>query len=43
MGDPSKAEKILGWRHTTPFAKLVEDMMSSDLELLKNEGYQGQV
>ncbi|MDP6643857.1 MAG: GDP-mannose 4,6-dehydratase [Rhodospirillales bacterium] len=43
LGDPSKAEKILGWRHTTPFAKLVEDMMSSDLELLKNEGYQGQV
>ena len=39
LGDPSKAAKALGWRHTTPFAKLVEDMMTSDLALLKQEGY----
>lgn len=39
LGDPSKAAKALGWSHTTPFTKLVEDMMTSDLELLKQEGY----
>ena len=39
LGDPAKAAKELGWKHTTPFSKLVEDMMASDLELLKNEGY----
>jgi GDPmannose 4,6-dehydratase len=39
LGDPAKAAKELGWRHTTPFSKLVEDMMASDLELLKQEGY----
>ena len=39
LGDPSKAAKALGWTQTTPFAKLVEDMMASDLKLLKQEGY----
>lgn len=39
LGDPSKAAKALGWSHTTPFTKLVEDMMTSDLKLLKQEGY----
>lgn len=39
LGDPSKATMALGWTHTTPFNKLVEDMMASDLKLLKQEGY----
>ena len=36
LGDPRKAEKILGWkRNKTPFKKLVNILVSSDLERLK--------
>lgn len=38
LGDPSKAERVLGWKHTTPFPKLVKDMVQADFELLKNGG-----
>ena len=37
LGDPSKAREKLGWTHTTGFAALVEDMVDSDLELLRVE------
>ena len=39
LGDPAKAKDALGWSHTTPFSKLVEDMVASDVALLKEEGY----
>ena len=35
LGDPSKAKRLLGWEHTTSFAELVEDMVISDLALIK--------
>jgi GDPmannose 4,6-dehydratase len=33
-GDPSKAERELGWRPTTPFEELIQLMTRADLELL---------
>lgn len=32
IGDPSKAEKILGWKSKTKFERLVEIMIDADLE-----------
>ena len=37
-GDASKAHKVLGWKHTTPFEDLAREMVRSDLELMKREG-----
>ncbi len=37
LGDPSKAHAVLGWRHTTPFAELVRDMVAADLALMRQE------
>ena len=37
LSDPSKAKEKLGWSHTTQFADLVKDMVTSDLELIENE------
>ena len=31
LGDPSKARTVLGWRHRTSFAELVDEMMEHDL------------
>ena len=31
LGDPSKAKRILGWEHKTPFRTLVSEMVASDL------------
>ncbi len=45
LGDPSKAEQLLGWKPLIRFNELVAEMMRSDLEeakrddLLKREGY----
>ena len=36
LGDPSKAKKVLGWEHTTPFRQLVSEMLASD-----RRGFQG--
>ncbi len=36
LGDPSKALKKLGWKHSTPFKQLVSEMCAADFELLKN-------
>ncbi|UZO81465.1 GDP-mannose 4,6-dehydratase [Aquimarina sp. ERC-38] len=37
IGDPSKAEKKLGWKATHSLSDLVADMMKSDLELMKKD------
>ncbi len=37
LGDPSKARRILGWKHTVTFSELVSDMMDSDLEVMAKE------
>ena len=38
LGDPSKAFKTLGWKHTTTFPQLVSDMVASDLKVTKTRG-----
>jgi GDPmannose 4,6-dehydratase len=38
LGDASKAETVLGWRHRTPFRELVREMVESDLQVLSKEG-----
>lgn len=35
IGDPSKAREKLGWRHTTSFESLVQEMVEADLVKLK--------
>ena len=35
LGDPSKAEKMLGWQATTKFEKLVAEMVQADLASAK--------
>ncbi|MGC2855613.1 GDP-mannose 4,6-dehydratase [Novispirillum sp. DQ9] len=37
LGDPSKAHRVLGWKHTTPFRQLVSEMVASDLEIVRAE------
>jgi GDPmannose 4,6-dehydratase len=37
LGDPSKAERELGWRRKVPFARLVERMVEADLDRMKKE------
>jgi len=37
LADPSKAKDVLGWSHTMSFKDLVEDMMTSDLDLVTQE------
>jgi len=37
LGDPSKAEKVLGWTREIPFQELVFRMVDHDLELVKKE------
>jgi GDPmannose 4,6-dehydratase len=38
LGDPSKAQRELGWRHTTPFKALVKEMVAADIAILKRNG-----
>lgn len=38
LGDPTKAEKKLGWKREITFDELVERMVRNDLELLKKQG-----
>lgn len=35
LGSPRKAEKILGWKRTYSFEALVEEMVLSDIELVR--------
>lgn len=37
LGDPGKAEKILGWTATTTLAEMVTEMMESDLKVVQEE------
>ncbi|MQX37099.1 GDP-mannose 4,6-dehydratase [Roseospira navarrensis] len=37
LGDPSKAQAELGWRHTTTFPELVRDMVTADLDIVRKE------
>ena len=37
LGDPSKAEKTLGWKREINFSELVERMVKNDLQLVQNE------
>jgi len=37
LGDPSKARRVLGWKHTVTFPELVADMLKSDLEVVAKE------
>jgi GDPmannose 4,6-dehydratase len=37
VGDPAKAEKVLGWKRDVEFAELVEMMVESDLDLLRRQ------
>jgi GDPmannose 4,6-dehydratase len=37
IGDASKAQRVLGWKATTPFDVLVKDMVMADLELVQRE------
>jgi GDPmannose 4,6-dehydratase len=37
LGDPSNAQSVPGWKHTTSFQQLVADMMDSDLKVVPAE------
>lgn len=37
LGDPSKAKRVLGWEHKTPFAEMVKEMVASDLKIIADE------
>jgi GDPmannose 4,6-dehydratase len=37
LSDPTKAKNVLGWSHTTSFKELVDDMLESDLKIVKRE------
>jgi len=37
LGDPSKAHRVLGWKHTMSFRDLVADMVKSDLKTIPEE------
>jgi len=39
LGDPSKAEKKLGWKREYKLKELVDDMMKSDLKLVTKDKY----
>ena len=39
MGDPSKAQKELGWEAKTDLEKLVDLMVRSDFEKIKERGF----
>jgi GDPmannose 4,6-dehydratase len=42
LGDPSKAQKILGWKVKTSFAELVEEMTKEDLILAERDKAAGE-
>ena len=37
LGDPSKARRVLGWKHRVTFPELVAEMVKSDLEVIARE------
>ncbi|MEQ9683077.1 MAG: GDP-mannose 4,6-dehydratase [Rhodospirillales bacterium] len=38
LGDPAKAHKVLGWKHTTPFKVLVKEMVAADMAAVAEAG-----
>ncbi|MCI8443194.1 MAG: GDP-mannose 4,6-dehydratase [Provencibacterium sp.] len=41
LGDPTKAETVLGWKREISFSQLVEKMVKNDLELLQAKSSRG--
>ncbi len=39
VGDPSKAERVLGWKAQHTLEDLIRDMVRSDMELMKKDEY----
>ncbi|GAG86594.1 unnamed protein product, partial [marine sediment metagenome] len=39
IGDPAKAEKLLGWKAKTKFEELVKLMIKSDMEKVLRRGF----
>ncbi len=37
LGDPTKARKVLGWKHTTKFKDMVAEMVAADMKAVKAE------
>ena len=37
VGDPSKAQNRLGWRHKTSFDAMVKEMVAADLAAVRRE------
>ena len=37
VGDPSKARRVLGWKHRVSFDALVSEMVAEDLKILQSE------
>jgi GDPmannose 4,6-dehydratase len=37
LGDPSKAQRVLGWRHKTSFKGLLQEMVKADLDEVPRE------
>jgi GDPmannose 4,6-dehydratase len=37
LGDPSKAHRVLGWKHTVTFPELVSEMVTSDIDMVAKE------
>jgi GDPmannose 4,6-dehydratase len=37
LGDPSKAHKVLGWKHKTTLQEMVKEMVASDLDVVSSE------
>jgi GDPmannose 4,6-dehydratase len=37
LGDPSKAHRVLGWKHKTSLKEMVAEMVAGDLTAVKNE------
>lgn len=38
-GDPSKAYRVLGWKHTVSFADMISEMVTSDLDAIARESH----
>jgi GDPmannose 4,6-dehydratase len=39
LGDPSKARRVLGWRHAISFDALIKEMVEEDLKAVREEQY----
>ena len=37
LGDPSKAHRVLKWKHKTSFLDMVKEMVASDVAAVKEE------